>query len=172
MEEKDWLDVSNYKPEEVLDDRDFKPISGAYECRIDRFERVKGTQDSGETYDFYSLSLQVVKTLEGDKGNGRFLKKTYRGDNDGIKKMLNDMFTAKIDLDRSSQEALDISLASVKDKIVKVRARAWKPERTFDGEIIPEGERITKQTVKIVKEFKLGKKGEENESLKSSEVPF
>lgn len=173
MEEKDWIDISNYKPEEVNDENEFKPIAGAYECRIDRLEHVTGKNKvTEEPFDFYSLSAQIEEVVEGDKGVGRYLKKTYQSNDEGIKKLLNDMFSSGIELDRSSKDAFDASLGSAKDKMIKIRAGVWTPEKDNKGNEIPEADRKARQTVKIVKAFKLGKKGKDNESPKSSEVPF
>lgn len=163
----------NFKPEEVNDDSGFKPIKGAYICRIDRAEHKKGTaKTSGEPYDFYALKLQVTEVIEGDKGLNRFLDRVYRNDNDGIKKLLNDMFTSGIELDRSSEEALDASLSTLKDKTVKVRTWIWTPDKNRDGSPIPEEERTGRQQLKIIKEFKLGQAGKSNETAKDNEVPF
>lgn len=172
----DFNELKDFTPEEINDESIFKPLKGAYECRIDRLEHVQGTSEkTGDPYDFYSMSLEIISITEGDKGVGRYLKRNYNNDNEGIKKLLNDMFTSGIELDRSSQEALDASLSSAKDKIVKVRAWVWTPEKTRDGQPIAEEDRVGIQQIKIVKEFRLGKggkKGDKSENLSSSQVPF
>jgi hypothetical protein len=173
VNEQDWLDVGNFKPEAVDDDPGFKPIKGAYICRIDKLEHIKGeNKETHEPFEFYSLSAQVTETLEGNKGDNRYLKKTYRGNADGVKSLLTDMFTSGIELDRSSPEAFDMSLGSTKDKTIKIRAWVWKPEKTMSGAFIPKDKREPKQSLKIVKDFKLSKGGKEKETLDSNKVPF
>lgn len=164
----------DYTPEEIHDETAFKPLKGAYECRIDRLERVKGiSEKTKDPYDFYSMSLEIVDIVEGNKGVGRYLKRTYQADNEGIKKLLNDMFTSGIELDRTSEEAFDASLSSAKDKIVKVRAWVWTPDKDRDGNPIAEEDRVDRQQLKVVKTFKLGKGGKDkSENPKASEVPF
>ena len=174
LEMLDFTELQSFTPEEINDENIFKPLKGAYECRIDRLEHIQGVSErSGEPYDFYSMNLEIMSMAEGDKGVGRYLKRTYNNDNEGVKKLLNDMFTSGIEVDRTSQEALDASLSSAKDKIVKVRTWIWTPEKTRDGEPIPEENRVGIQQVKVVKEFKLGKGGKDkSENPKPSEVPF
>ena len=165
-------ELKNFKPEEINDENEFKPLKGAYTCRIEKFEHKQGISErTGKEYDFYGLRLQVTETMEGDKGDNRFLDKIYRNDNEGIKKLLNDMFTAGIEIDRSSEQALDASLGTTKDKLVKIRAWVWTPEKDMAGNLIPEDQRVSRQQLKIIKEFKLGQE-KPRESLKSSEVPF
>jgi len=163
-----------FTPEEIHDENIFKPLKGAYVCRIDRLEHIQGVSEkTGDPYDFYSLNAEIVEIAEGDKGVGRYLKQTYRNDNEGIKKLLNAMFTSGIELDRSSQESLDLSLPSAKDKTIKIRAWRWTPERTREGIDIPEEDRRSIQQIKVVKEIKLGKGGKDKgEDLKPSSVPF
>lgn len=165
--------AKNFKPTEQTDDNSFKPLKGAYVCRIDRLEHKTGTaKASGNAYDFYSLKMQVTETVEGDKGDNRFLDKMYKNDDDGIQKIITDMFTSKIEgLDVSSVEAFDGSLGNVKDKSIKVRTWVWVPEKNQDGSVIPEDQRVGRQQLKVVNEFQLGKSGKKSEK-KSNEVPF
>lgn len=166
-------EVKDFMPEEINDETVFKPLDGAFECRIDRLARVQGNQKTTqEPYDFYSLSAEIVTVVDGEKGLGRYLNKNYNNDNEGIRKLLNDMFTSGIELDKSSQEAFDLSLSNAKDKIIKIRAWIWKPEKDRSGNIIPEMARKERQQLKVVKKFKLGKETGQNESPKASEVPF
>ena len=159
--------AANYKPEEQTDGNEFAPLSGAYNATIDRLERITGEKD-GRPYDFYSLSMQVYETVEGDKGDNRYLKQIYNIDDNGMKKFMDDMFTSKIDvLDFNSLSSLDASLPSAIGKAVQVRA--WvRTKQIKDGDAwvdSPTGEK--KQYVKIVKAFKL-KKADTN----TTKVPF
>ena len=168
--QQDFSWMKDYKPEEVNDDAGFKPLKGAYECRVDRLEHVKGTSDKTGAYSFYSLSAEITAIVEGDKGVGRYLKKTYQADEKGVKSLLNDMFTSGIELDRSGIETLDASLGSAKDKSLKIRAWVWTPEKDRQGNVIPEEQRKTYQQLKVVKDFKVKKS--KDKAVTAESVPF
>lgn len=152
------LKESNYKPEEQKDGNEFAPLSGAYNATIDRIERITGDKN-GVPYDFYSLSMQIYETVDGDKGDNRYLKQTYNVDDKGMKKFMDDMFSSKINvLDFNSLSSLDASLPSAVGKAVHVRA--WvRTKQIKEGDKwvdSPTGEK--KQYLKIVSEFKIKKK--------------
>jgi hypothetical protein len=159
-------ELKDYRPEEVKDDGDFKPLKGSYICRVAKLTHNIGVSTTtNEPYDFYAMNLQVTEVVSGDKGVNRYLNKRYQNTNEGIKKLMNDLFTAGIEFDKGSREAFDLSLTNAIDKQIRVRAWSWSPEKTRTGETIPEDERTAIQQMKIVKDFS-GKK------VKSSEVPF
>jgi len=159
-------ELKEYKPVEVKDDNDFKPLKGSYIVRVAKLTHNIGTsQKNGEPYDFYSLNMQVTETIDGDKGDNRYLNKRYQNNNEALKKLMNDLFTAGIEFDTGSREAFDLSLVNAIDKQMRVRAWAWTPEKKMDGTPIAEEDRIAIQQIKIVKDFKKG-------ALKSTELPF
>ena len=159
-------ELKDYKPEEVKDDSEFKPLKGSYICRVAKLTHNIGvSQRDNSPYDFYSLNMQVTETIDGDKGNNRYLNKRYQNTNEGIKKLMNDLFTAGIPFETGSREAFDLSLTNAIDKQARVRAWAWTPEKKMSGEAIPEEDRVAIQQLKIVKDFK-GKK------VSSADVPF
>ena len=159
-------ELKDYKPEEVKDDNEFKPLKGSYVCRVAKLTHNIGTsQKDGNPYDFYSLNMQVVETIDGDKGENRYLNKRYQNNNDSLKKMMNDLFTAGIEFNNTSREEFDLSLTNAIDKQVRLRAWSWTPEKTMGGEPIPEEQRTPIQFTKIIKEFK-------KSTTKSSEAPF
>lgn len=108
----------------------------------------------------------MVETIDGDKGNNRYLNKRYQNTNEGIKKLMNDLFTAGIEFSTGSREEFDCSLTYAIDKQIKIRAWVWTPDKKIDGTPIPEEDRVAIQQMKITKEFKKGK------STTTSEAPF
>lgn len=159
-------ELKDYKPQEVKDEGDFKPLKGSYICRISKLTHNIGvsTRDNSP-YDFYALNMQVTETVEGDKGENRYLNKRYQNTNEKLKSLMNDLFTAGIEFDSGSREAFDLSLTNAIDKQVRVRAWSWTPEKDIHGNIIPEEERTAIQQLKIVKDFKKTK-------ASTSELPF
>lgn len=159
------LQESGFEPEIQEDDSDFKPVKGKYVCRIDSAGRMTGTsKKDGKPYDFRTIKIQVAEIIDGDKATNRFLQLNYTADIDGMKRLLNDLFTAGIDVKVESEIELDELLLTLKDKTMNVRAWVWKDRKNRDtGEPMP-----NLQMVKVVKEFK-GKKKPDN--IKS-DVPF
>lgn len=146
----DWKELEGFEPAITEDTMSFQPIRGAYVCKVVGFTRQVGSKDGNE-YDFHSLNAQVVETVEGDKGDNRYMSKAYNTANltefttpeDEKKRLLTDLCTAGLAYDLSSDEAFTNSLTATKDKLINVRAFPTKSG---------------KQAVKIVKEFKLRKK--------------
>lgn len=159
-------ELKDYKPEEIKDEGDFKPLKGSYICRVSKLTHNVGTStNDGNPYDFYSLNMQITETIDGDKGNNRYLNKRYQNTNEKLKALMNDLFTAGISFETGSREAFDLSLVNAIDKQVRLRAWVWTPEKDRNGNIIPEEERTPLQQIKIVKDFKKG-------ALKPTELPF
>jgi hypothetical protein len=164
---KDLL-ANGYMPEINKED-DFRPINGKYICRLDTAGRVKGeSKKDGSPYDFYSVSVQVVEVVEGDKATNRFLKLRYNADTEGMKKLLNDLFTAGITADTSSQEAFDAALSGLKDNTLNIRAWVWSPEKDRDGNQIAEENRKEYQQLRVVNSFK----GKGKSTVAKSDIPF
>ena len=164
------LKKSGYIPE-AIEDSGFEPFKGRYIARIDSCGRIRGiSKRTGEPYDFVSLQLQIVEVVEGDNAINRYLKRNYNWDNDGIKDLMNDLFTAGLDqCNSNTDEEFEIFLSSLTDKLVKVSAWTWTPERTRDGVDIPIEERKTYQHSKIVKSFRI--KGQ-TDNNKTDKIPF
>ena len=160
-------ELAGYQPEEVKDEGEFKPLKGSYVTIVKRLTHNIGiSTTTNEPYDFYSLNLQVVEVIDGDKGVGRFLSKRYQNTIEGIKSLMNDLFTSNIPFEKDSREALDLSLTNALDKQVKIRAWSWSPKETRTGEPIPEEDRVAYQSIKIIKDFKKGK------TKTSENIPF
>ncbi len=159
-------ELKEYKPVEIKDEGDFKPLKGSYICRVTKLTHNTGTSETtGNSFDFYALNMQITEVIDGDKGIGRFLNKRYQNNNEALKKLMNDLFTAGISFETDSREAFDLSLTNAIDKQIRVRAWSWSPDKTLTGMSIPEDERIPLQMMKIVKDFKKAK-------TPSSDLPF
>jgi len=160
-------ELAGYQPEETKDD-DFKPIKGSYVCVVKRLTHNIGMSNTNEPFDFYSLNVQVIETIEGMKGENRYLTKRFQNNLDSIKKLCNALFTAGIPFDNTGvREAFDLSLTNAIDKQMRIRAYVWSPEKTRSGEPIPEDERTPLQMFNVVKEFK-GK----GKIVSSESIPF
>ena len=163
-----FKELQNYQPETIKDEPDFKPIKGRYMTRLAKLVHNIGiSTTTQEPYDFYSLDLQVTETIEVDKGDKRYLRKRYPNTPEGLKKLMNDLFTAGIEFDKTSREAFDLSLTGTIDKQLKVRAWSWTPTTTREGALIPEEEQISRQQFVIVKDFAKTKG-----TKKQTEAPF
>lgn len=167
----DSLKKENYTPSKI-EDVSFEPFTGKYIARIMECGRKMGiSQRSGEPYDFISLKLEVVEVKEGDKAIGRRLDKIYNMDDTGVKKLMDDLFTAGItDCNASTTEEFMIFLGTLTDKLVNVSAwsrpkQVKNPDTGNWEEAIP---RENKQWFKIVATLKL----KDGESVKTEKVPF
>jgi len=158
--------AQGYKPEENSDS--FEPVNGKYICRIDTCGRQSGTsQKTGNAYDFYALSMQVVEIIDGDKAMNRYLKLNYNNDTEGVKKLLNDLFTAGIILSAKSQEEMDSELATLTDKTLNVRAWSRVKQRKEGDTWVDDESGEKKQFCKVVKTF-----GKAKTEKVSGNVPF
>ena len=156
--------LQDYKPE-TNEDGIFNPITGRYVARIARLTHNIGVSTStNEPYDFYALNLQVKEIIDGDKAVNRYLSKRYNNNPDGLKKLMNDLFTAGLEFDKTSRETFDLGLSGLVDKLLNIRCWVWTPEKDRAGNIIPEDERNPIQQFVIVKEFK-GKKSSTGEAI-------
>ena len=156
MEQQQVMDIFGGKLVEIEDtgNIDFeKPIKGAYRARLVSLKRYSGESDKCENgvYDMWSLNMQVEETLEGDKGNNRYLSKTYSNvigkyqedAEEGCNKLANDLFTAGVlqqceITKKVKMEVIEEIAPQIIDKLVNVRAYGRK----------------NKQVCRIVKEFK------------------
>lgn len=154
--------LKGYTPTENVDDSGFEILKGSYLCAV-----TKLALETHEQYGTrYQLELTVNEVIDGNGTAGRKLWKRYNADDGGFKKLLNDMFTAGIEIPRSSIDEFNGNLNAALDKDVTLRAWGWKPEKTVKGEQIPEDERQTIQQFKIVNASKVKK------TKKQGEIPF
>ncbi len=158
---------AGFNPTPVEDDGGFEPVTGKYVCRIDSAGRKTGEGKKGH-YDFRTIKLQVAEIVEGDVATNRFFDKVYNIDEEGTKKLLNDAFTANIELKATTDDELDTELPTLVDKTMNVRCWVWTPTKDRDGNEIAVENRTPYQQCKVVKEFKGKKKAD---SIKSN-IPF
>ena len=143
-----------FKLEKNVEVGGFQPIAGLYVARIDKLSRKTGVgEKSGKDYDFYSLNLQVVKTVKGDKGEKRFISNAYNADAEGINKLANDMFTAGLDVSNEDEAKFEASFEGAIDKLITVKAWKGKSWTKVDGEFVEkldsDGKSIYKQKMSI-----------------------
>jgi len=157
----DWgKELADFKPE-VNKDSGFPDLKGNYVAKVVSCVHDIGAYQSGDAYDRYTLRVQITETITGDKGNNRFLNKRYQNNAEGIKALSNDLLTAGVKVDLTSPQAFDISLNQATDKIMFISA--WKGKafikqgEEFIEKKDAEGNSVTKQLFKVMKEFK-GKK--------------
>ncbi len=164
----EMLKAAGFEPEVNKEDG-FKPLTGKFVVRIDTAGRIKGvSKKSNEPYDFYSVNTQVVEVIEGDKAVNRFIKLTYNPDEEGTKKLLNDLFTSGIKVEATNESELEEFLGTLKDRTMNIRAWVWTPDKDKAGNTIAEEDRKGFQQLKVVKEFK----GKVKSDVASSNVPF
>ena len=163
------LKNAGFNPTPVEDEGGFEPVTGKYVVRIDSLGRKQGeSKRTGEPYDFRSLKIQVCEIIDGDKATNRFFDKVYNVDEEGTKALLNDLFTGSIELKATTDAELDEELPTLKDKTLNIRAWVWTPDKAKDGTPIAVEDRVPRQMIKIVKEFK----GKSKKDSIKSEVPF
>ena len=144
MELEDVL--KGYTPVENEDNEGFEILKGSYKCAVTKL--ILG--EHPEYGKRYELELTVNEVLDGNGAPGRKLWRRYNTDDEGLKKLLNDLFTSEISIPKDSTDVFNANLNQALDKDVTIRAWGWRPEKTIKGEPIPEDERTTKQQFKIV----------------------
>lgn len=159
-----------FKPEVIEDEGGFEPVKGKYVVRIDSAGRRTGVSErTGRDYDFRTVKMQVCEIVSGDKATNRFFDLVYNTDVEGTKRLLNDLFTAGIEVRATEDVGLDAELETLVDKTMNVRA--WvAPRRAKQGdEWVNVEPREDVQRLKIVKDFRGNSK--KQDSIKSN-VPF
>lgn len=151
-----------YTPVENVDDSGFEILKGTYKTAVSKL-LLESNKEYG---DRYQLELIVNEVVEGNGTPGRKFWKRYKADDEGLKKLLNDLFTAGIEVPKASVEEFNNSLNVALDKDVTVRAWGWTPEKDVKGEEIPVDERVTRQQFKIVNAKKA------KTAKKDAKVPF
>jgi len=126
----DNLKNAGFKPE-ANTDGEFKPLVGSYECNITVLRPEVDKKNNNAK--FYQLCLKPVVALEGDAFGDKFeFKKRYYVDGDkateNLQKLINDLFTAGIELDLSSDAAFEADFPKAIGAKAFVRSWGWKPE--------------------------------------------
>ena len=113
----------------------FDILTGVYRVVIKNEEKaetgflVRTWQDGNESRRF-QITCDVTDVLKGNGSPGRRLWMRYNEDEQGIKRLVNDLFTAGIldKIDRTSIESLKATLPNLAGQTLYVRGWGWKRE--------------------------------------------
>ena len=153
--------LAGLKPE--LNDG-FEVLEGVYQLVVKNEEKaetgfVEGTFKNGDPYARFQITGDVTEVLSGNGVAGRRLWVRYNADEEGLKKLINDLFTAGLleSVDRTSLQSLKDTMPNLAGKMFYYRAWGWSPEKSRDGKPIPESERKTYQQGVVKSEKSLKK---------------
>lgn len=126
----DQLKALGFKPE-ANTDGEFKPLVGTYAATIQTLRSEIDTKNDNAK--FYQLEIKPNEVIEGETFGEKFLfKRRYYVDGDkaaeNLKKLINDMFTAGVELDTSSDAALEASFEKAIGAACYVRSWGWTPK--------------------------------------------
>lgn len=168
----DSLKSAGFKFQANTDD-EFEALVGQYRAVCTAL-RPEVSKDTGEKNRYYA-EWTVQDTLDGTFGNNRKFRKSYWLTNkdgspnkDDITELLNDFYTCGVQLDTSSDEALEASFDQAIGSEAYIRGWGWTPEKDRQGNLIPEGERKTLQQFVIKKKTNIRVKDATN----PNKVPF
>lgn len=151
--------LKGYTPQELEDDSGFKILKGTYRSAI-MFIKLEQNAEWG---DRYQVEFLVNETLDGDEGVGRKFWKRFNKDDEGMKGLLDVLFTAGVDVPRATVEEFEQNLFKAADAEVVIRAWGWTPEKDIKGNLIAEDERVARQQFKVVSPKKVKVKGTKKE---------
>lgn len=146
--------LGGYKPVENEDTQGFDILKGTYDCAITGLV-LEDTEKYGTRY---QMELTVNVIVEGNGNPGRKFWIRYPQDEKGIKRLLDDLFTAGVEIPYQTLDLLNDNLALALDKVVRVRGWGWTPDKKQDGTPIAEDDRQTFQQTKVVNPAKAKKK--------------
>lgn len=168
----DALRAQGFKASENVDE-DFPPIKGEYKAVV---KAIRPEQTDGMA-DRYHAQFKIVQTLSGDMADNRVLLRNYRfgGVNfdksavteqqavEAIKAMANDAKTCGVELDLSSDEALEVSLGNWLDKECYIRSWWFSPRDDADR-------KLQMFVIKTAKDLR--KDSKDGAAGKTSRAPF
>lgn len=161
--------LKGFTPSINEDGSGFDILEGVYRTKVN-YLRPEKNKDGVE--DRYREELETVEVVKGNGNPGRKFWKTYYKDNEkSMRELVNDMFTAGITLDTSSDAAFEASFEGAIGKSVYVRGWGWTPTKRQDGSLIPKEEQQARQSF-VVKSEKEVKNAASKWTKKSSAVPF
>ena len=164
----DNLRAKGFKPEANVDG-EFKPLKGTYACEITVLRPEVDEKNNGAKY--YQVEYKPKAVLEGDPFGDKFSfrKRVYvDGDKaeDNLQAMLDDLFTCGIELDMSSDDAMEASFTLAIGKTAYIRAWGWTPDKDRTGNAIPESDR------KAFQQFVVQKQAVAEKRRNSTALPF
>jgi hypothetical protein len=126
--------LKGYTPQENDDDKGFDILKGKYKTKLNFLKKDYPKDDVNQLKPKYRMELEVVEDIEGDKGMKRKFWKSYDlHDDEKMKKLLNDLHTAGLDLPKGSKEDFESAFPIIKDALVFVRAYGFTPATRKDG---------------------------------------
>ena len=146
----DVLMASGYQPEANTDEA-FETLTGQYRCHCSQLRSEPADQRHSERWAAQYLIDEVIDgtvvdtTVSNEKRRRFFKSYSKTEDAQGLKSMLNDLFTMGVTLDTSSDKALEASLINAIGKEAFIRSWGWTPKTARDGTPIPEAEWRTLQ---------------------------
>lgn len=132
----DALKQAGFKPEKSTDG-EFQPLEGIYKTQFVKAEEVKSQKDWSNQL---RVEFKISETLSGKSSSSKYSEfKKYlalEGDESADKKkgvawLINALFTAGVEVNAETDEALLQNIQSALGTDVYVKAWGWKPE---DGE--------------------------------------
>jgi hypothetical protein len=143
----DSLKAGGWKPT-ANEDGEFKPLKGTYACAIITLRPEVDEKNGNAKY--YQLELKPAEVLEGDEFGEKFTfrKRVYYDGEKAAKNvgdLLDDLFTAGVELDTTSDEAMEASFEKAIGQTAYVRAWGWKPTKDMKGNDIPEADQKARQ---------------------------
>lgn len=131
----------------------FEVLEGVYQTVVNGEETgyVTKTAKNGDVYSQFQIRVDITDVLDGSGQAGRRVWMRYREDEDGIKKLINDLFTAGIldKVDKSSVAGLKGSLGQIAGSTMYIRCWKWIPEKDMQGNAIPEERREARQQMAV-----------------------
>ena len=147
--------LKGYQPIVNEDKGGFTVLKGDYVAKV---TGLKPKANKEGVQDRYELELTIVSTLKGDEATDRKLWRSYYKDSDnGMKDLMNDMFTININLDPTDEQAFENSFMVAIDAPVTLRAWGWTPDKDREGNAIAPEDRVARQQFKIINPKKASK---------------
>ena len=152
----------------------FEVLEGTYRLVVKQEEKaetgfVTGTFKNGDPFERFQITADVTDVLTGTGNPGRRFWLRYNLDEKGLKKLVDDLFTANLleTVDRTSVETLKATVPNLAGKTFYYRAWAWTPDKDIQGNPIPEEQRVARQQGAVKSEKALKKL-----LAKANESPF
>lgn len=122
--------LKGMKPESV--DAGFDVLKGIYKTTVKALTVNEANQYVDVEH--YKLELEIVEVLDGNGNTGRTLRRNYAKAevasekvSKTVKDLVNDLFTAGIEVDTDGVEALEAAFEGTIGKVIYVKAYGWTP---------------------------------------------
>lgn len=168
----DVLKQFDGKVVEGNEDKSIQALNGRYKAEIKKFGLVE-MKDGGS---FFSINLCITQTIDGIKGDGRYVSKTYNNGktqyaeaDENMESLLRGLVSMGIEKGNSWDELVENCKGSV-GKAINIKLRPNKK----GGEVKTDDKGWPKHFVTVVKEFDMTKVKESSktEGAVNGNVPF